>query len=133
MNELPARRVQVTTVVEWQGREWLMGVGFAPDGTAREVFADGVKSGQDMEALLDDSCVLMSLLLQSGETIGSIAERLGNEGEAAGDAAGGAVSGGFRAASPIGAIARRAAAIEAECGSGSRLAWAAKAAREAGA
>ncbi len=127
MSGLPARRMQVTTAVEWQGREWLMGVGFAPDGTAREVFADGVKSGQDMEALLDDSCVLMSLLLQSGETIGSIAGRLGNEGAAP------AVSGGFRAASPIGAIARRAAAIEAECGPGIRLAWTAKAARESGA
>lgn len=124
MTDLPARRIQITTQLQWQDREWLAGIGFAPDGSAREVFADGVKSGQHMEALLDDACVLLSLLLQAGEPAASLADRLGQEGPSTP-----AIAGGCCAASPIGAIARKAAQIEAEFGAGIREAYAARAAR----
>lgn len=63
---LAARRPIVTDVVEWEGRQWHVGVGLNPDGIAREIFADGVKTGTTIEALVDDACVMVSKLMQDG-------------------------------------------------------------------
>lgn len=103
---LPNRRPQLAVNESWAGREWRVGMGFDTAGKVREVFARGVKTGQHLEGLLDDACILMSILLQSGMDAAALAAHLGREGV---DPAAGA-------ASLIGQIARRAAAAEREAG-----------------
>lgn len=105
---LPNRRRTLSTEIEHRGVGIVMGVGFDAAGTVREVFADGPKTGQDMEGLLDDGCILLSLLLQSGHGIADLAERLGRESIDPADPA----TGQRPPASAIGAVAREAAAIE---------------------
>lgn len=62
---LPNRRLAVTQTLDWAGHTFLMGVGFALDGTVREVFLQGMKTGSDLECLLDDACILASKLMQA--------------------------------------------------------------------
>ena len=107
---LPNRRSQATETVTWRGQEWLMSVGFNPQGLARETFVKGLKTGGDMAAIMDDACVLLSLLLQAGYRAGDIDGRLGREGIAS-----------PAPASPLGLAARTAAAMEREMGEGIRV------------
>lgn len=65
--KLPNRRMQVTQAVRWGDEEFLLGVGFNRAGQAREVFLHGHKVGSEMEGLMTDACILLSLLLQHGE------------------------------------------------------------------
>lgn len=130
---LPNRRLAVTEAVAWRGGTWLLGVGFDPAGRVREAFLDGPKTGTDYEALMDDACVMISLLLQLGLPAPEIAARLG---QVAGDPAdapvevvvevvvGAPESVAPRPASPIGLVAGRLAVIEAECGPAVREAYA---------
>jgi|GEM_PF-4754236 len=60
---------------------WLVGVGFYADGRAGEIFIDGVKSGSQLEGLVDDSAVLISMLLQSGWSPADLAKKLGGDEE----------------------------------------------------
>ena len=107
---LPNRRAQATETVTWRGQEWLMSVGFDQVGRARETFVKGLKTGGDMAAIMDDACVLLSLLLQAGYRAGDIDGRLGREGIAS-----------PAPASPLGLAARTAAAMEREMGDGIRV------------
>ena len=79
-DRLPNRRLQSTEVVAWRGQEWLMSVGFDHFGTVREAFVKGLKSGSAMDAIMDDACVLLSLLLQAGYTASDVDSHLGREG-----------------------------------------------------
>ena len=88
-----------------------MSVGFDSQGLARETFVKGLKTGGDMAAIMDDACVLLSLLLQAGYRAGDIDGRLGREGIAAP----------APAASPLGLAARTAATMEREMGDGIRV------------
>lgn len=110
---LPNRRLQIAETIEWQGRTWLLGIGFDPEGRAREVFLDGVKTGADYEALLDDACILASMLLQHDCAAVDIASTLGREGINPCD----------EAASPIGLIVQRLADVEAQNQPAIRLAY----------
>ena len=61
---LPDRRPSITRTINWAGSEFSVSVGFWLDGRPGEVFADGPREGSDLKALLADSAVLLSLLLQ---------------------------------------------------------------------
>jgi hypothetical protein len=108
---LPERREGHTLKLEWR----LMGghdihlyasVGYYDDGRVGEVWGDTAKSGTDMEALISDGCILMSLALQHGIPLAAIAEALG-ENRAEGAHAG-------PPASPLGMLAREALKLEEE-------------------
>jgi hypothetical protein len=103
---LPNRRMQFTDAVEWQGHTWMVSAGFAPDGRVLEAFVKGIKTGSSMDAIMDDACVLLSLLLQAGYPAQALAEHLGREG----------VDPTAPAASPLGLIAITCAAMEAGVG-----------------
>ena len=107
---LPSRRLQSTEAVAWRGREWLLSVGFDRSGAAREVFVKGLKAGGDLDAVLDDACVLLSLLLQAGYGAQEVDRHLGREG----------TDSSAPAASPLGLLARTAAAAERAVGAGVR-------------
>ena len=79
-DRLPNRRLQSTEVVEWQGQEWLMSVGFDQSGQVREAFVKGLKTGSAMDAIMGDACVLLSLLLQAGYSASDVDSHLGREG-----------------------------------------------------
>jgi len=77
---LPNRRHCETIAVHWAGRPWSIGVGFDDSHFAREIFADGAKVGSEREAELDDACILVSMMLQSGWAIADLQARLSREG-----------------------------------------------------
>ena len=62
---LPARRHCLTIEAEWQGHPITVSVGLDLTGTAREVFANMPKGGQ-MQAVVADFCVAVSVAMQSG-------------------------------------------------------------------
>lgn len=100
---LRPRREAVTTLIEWEGSTWSVSVGFDEGWRVREIFADGTKTGTDLEAMLDDACILTSMLLQSGADIADLADKLGREG----------VKPWAPAASIVGLAIKKAAEIEA--------------------
>ncbi len=64
---LPDRRPNATIKIRYSGYSYHVTVGFeAEGGKVREVFVHGSKIGSDMDFLLDDLCVVASLLFQSG-------------------------------------------------------------------
>lgn len=67
--ELPSRRLCISAGVDWNGAEWLVGIGFDRDGRAVEAFVKGIKSGGQLDALIDDCCITLSKLLQRGERV----------------------------------------------------------------
>ena len=91
---LPNRRQNAFDNIEWQGRKWTLCIGFDKAGEAKEVFIDGEKAGSDFEGLLDDACILLSILLQMGVPASDISKSIGT-------------------ASPIGLVAHQLAAFEA--------------------
>ena len=106
-NTLPNRRPCVTVKVIWQtaatAQTFHVSAGFDPaTGELAEVFAaDGQRSGSDLQAVITDACVLTSLLLQHGVSLGAIGRSLGREPH----------MGGTRPASVIGAIVEALAAL----------------------
>lgn len=97
---LPARRPSVTRKVVLAlptgEHRFHVTIGFDPAGAApREVFyADGQKTGAQLQHSIHDACVLISLLLQRGATLAEIDHSLGTV----------PVMGEDAPASPIGAI-----------------------------
>ena len=80
---LPDRRVSVIETISapfGAGRqEFTVSVGFWTNGRIGEVFADGHKSGSAMEAVVDDGCVLISMLLQHGVRVSELHGRLSRD------------------------------------------------------
>lgn len=84
---LPNRRLQITEPVSHGKMRFLLTVGFDRAGRAREAFVarnpdidaelSSFKSGSELEHILDDSCVLLSLALQAGHAIADVTQRLG--------------------------------------------------------
>lgn len=71
--KLPDRRYSSTVKVRWvryDGKELNIQVtiGFDAEGKAREVFCGDFKAGSDNQAIVMDSCILLSRLLQHGDT-----------------------------------------------------------------
>ena len=105
-DRLPNRRMQITDAVEWRGGTWMVSVGFGPDGRALEAFAKSNKTGGALGAIMDDACVMMSLLLQAGYSAQALADHLGREG----------VDPMAPAASPLGLVAAACAVMERDVG-----------------
>ena len=106
---LPTRRFTATREIRWppdRGNGLIqISIGFYADGRPSEVFVTGCKSGTDVQAVARDASIILSLALQHGVPIATIAKAITrNEGE--------------RPASLIGAvvdlIAAEAAAITGE-------------------
>lgn len=75
-HDMPNRRLAITQSVTWNDSDFLLGVGFALDGTVREIFLQGVKSGSDLECLMDDACILASKQMQAGASAADLAAAL---------------------------------------------------------
>ena len=81
---LPNRRRHLLETMKWEGRRWEVCVGFNEEVFARELFVDGTKVGSELEALVNDACVAISLLLQCGMPAVELARHLAREGIASG-------------------------------------------------
>ncbi len=84
---LPNRRPNETVAVAHDGCAYAVTLGFEPaTGEVREIFSNGAKVGSAMDGILDDTCILLSILLQYGvepsSFVGSMG-RLGPSGEPA--------------------------------------------------
>ena len=74
---LLTRRLNDTAELEFRGVRYAVTVGYYADGRCGEVFTHGAKVGSDMDALLDDACVAVSLLIQHGVVPLALASRMG--------------------------------------------------------
>lgn len=77
---LPNRRFSENRRLVWAGRTIYLTVGYGADGLEpREVFyADGYRSGSDMEALVSDLCIMLSVVLQhDGVTAAALRRSMG--------------------------------------------------------
>ena len=84
---LPNRRANETVDVTHDGHAYAVTLGFEPaSGEVREIFTHGAKVGSAMDGILDDVCILLSILLQHGvqpsSFVGSMG-KLGHGGEPA--------------------------------------------------
>ena len=68
---LPQRRRLATVTTDWQGHAITVGIGYYPEGTIGEVFADTAHGGH-MAATVADACVVISLALQFGATVADL-------------------------------------------------------------
>lgn len=73
---LPDRRQNLTREVGFGGRSFTLTVGYDPAGAPKEVFVDGHREGSDMQALLSDVAVLVSIALQHGVPPAELAKSL---------------------------------------------------------
>lgn len=80
--------------------------GFDESGSIKEVFCNSLKSGTDLNGLINDACIAISLLLQHGMGMAQLAEAFG-ENRAEGQEHG-------PPSSPLGAIVKAGAGIEAD-------------------
>lgn len=74
---LPTRRPNQTVDLDFGGQRYAATVGFDRDGALAEVFMKGAKTGSQMDALLDDAAILISLLLQHGVQPSAFAKSMG--------------------------------------------------------
>jgi hypothetical protein len=74
---LPQRRRSLTADIEHRGQQITVAIGFDEAGAPREVFANGPKEGSDMQHILSDACVVISIALQCGVTPAALAHSLG--------------------------------------------------------
>ena len=74
---LPQRRLAETFELEFGGhaRRFAVTLGFYDDGALGEVFITGGKSGEQVEAIARDGAVLLSMALQHGCAMATIASR----------------------------------------------------------
>ena len=84
---LPNRRPNETVAVVHEGSSYAVTLGFDPTtAEVREIFTHGAKVGSAMDGILDDVCILLSILLQHGvqpsSFVGSMG-KLGHGGEPA--------------------------------------------------
>ncbi len=78
---LPERRPNETVDLEFGGIRYAVTVGYHLDGRPGEVFTHGAKVGSMMDAILDDACVTISLLLQHGVPPARLAGSMGRLGD----------------------------------------------------
>ncbi len=78
---LPNRRPNQTFELVRDRTTFAVTIGYDPvTKEAREVFTHGAKVGSMMDAILDDSCILLSVALQHGITASSLTESMGYHG-----------------------------------------------------
>lgn len=79
---LPNRRANETVNVTHDGRAYAVTLGFDPaTGEVREVFTRDVKVGSAMDGILDDTCIILSILLQHGVQPSSFVNSMGRLGD----------------------------------------------------
>jgi ribonucleoside-diphosphate reductase alpha chain len=74
---LPHRRPNTTRTLELNGHRIHLTIGFDPLDRPREMFARLEKPGSDLDLLLDDIGVLVSVALQHGATPADLAHSMG--------------------------------------------------------
>jgi len=74
---LPPRRRAETVALIWRGAPLTVCVGFDDAGGPREVFVDGPREGSDMQHLLADACVVISVALQHDVPPAALLKSLG--------------------------------------------------------
>jgi len=74
---LPDRRPSQSQDLWFEGQRYHVSVGYYPDGRIGEVFTHGAKVGSNMDRLLDDACVVFSILLQYGVDPKDVAGSMG--------------------------------------------------------
>ena len=74
------RRPQISTEIVFGGQLWTLSCGFDDGGKVRELFLFTTLGGSDIEALVDDAAIMISLLLQHGLSIRDLARHLGRQG-----------------------------------------------------
>lgn len=77
---LPNRRPSVTVTSTWpahSGTPLHIAVGFDKNGAPSEIFGRAKRPESDLDNVVDDSAVLISLLLQHGATLKDISHSLG--------------------------------------------------------
>ena len=77
---LPNRRQAKTFALEYGGKVYQVTVGFFHDARPGEVFISGAKVGSDADGLHADIGVLLSRLLQCGDSLGALAAGMGRLG-----------------------------------------------------
>jgi len=81
-NRLPNRRQVSTMSLVWPpfgGSRYHVTIGEYDDGRPGEVWVHGAKVGSEIDALLDDASILMSVLIQIGYDTKQIAKSLGRD------------------------------------------------------
>lgn len=73
---LPSRRDAVTFNFEYKNKPFVISIGLYKNGMIGEIFINGGKSGEDIEAVVRDAAVLMSLALQHGTSLATIRHAL---------------------------------------------------------
>ena len=76
---LPPRRPSETRRLQWAGRTIFVTVGYDPsDGAPKEIFyAGGYRGGSDMEVLVSDLCIAISVMLQhEGVTVATLGKSM---------------------------------------------------------
>ena len=82
MKPRPNRLPSVNIRAGWHNYQFHVGVSLDPD-TAEPVdvfYSDGMKSGTDLLHTVQDTCILLSLLMRSGVPLADVADRLSNDG-----------------------------------------------------
>jgi len=82
---LPMRRRSETFNIAYGGltKDHTVTVGFYDDGRPGEVFINGGKSGEQVEAIARDGAVVLSLALQHGASLDTIRVALTRDGQSA--------------------------------------------------
>ncbi len=108
MNErtrLPNRRPAITVPISWRAgdgssKHYFVTVGLYHDGTPGEIFANGDHEGSQIDSMLSDACILISLALQHKVDPAALSHSMMRVPAIGGDPLGAATY----PASPIGAI-----------------------------
>lgn len=74
---LPTRRQNETTSIQFGAKTLTVTVGFDRVGSAKEIFCSGPKDGSEMQHILADACVIISIALQHGIAPDALARSLG--------------------------------------------------------
>ena len=74
---LPDRRTNITNEVIHNNEKFLITFGIDMECQIREVFCADPRVGSDIHALLTDSCILISIYLQSGNELEKLITSLG--------------------------------------------------------
>jgi hypothetical protein len=75
-NRLPNRRLAETIAFERDGSQYCLTIGYFPDGSVGEVFLNADRGDSLLDVLTSDAAILVSLALQHGCGIETIAHAL---------------------------------------------------------
>ena len=75
---LPNRRPAITHTLEYNGERYHISIGYDLYAQPKEVFIRGSKTGSDMDHLLDDAAVVVSIALQNGTNVAQMKRSLGD-------------------------------------------------------